>query len=69
MDTEATLEEMPRGRLRVFALVSPRPMHVSDVERLAPVDIERARLAERFTGVDVRSWDLSIQMVRDGGGK
>lgn len=67
MPTEAALEDMPAGPLRVFALLSPEPMHVSDIERLEPGALSAATLTSRFDGIDVRTWALSIDEPREGG--
>ena len=61
MSTEALLDDLPPGRTRVFALLSPRPMHVSDVEHLDESRLHTSGLEARFPDADVRAWELSIE--------
>ena len=68
MPTEVTLEGLPGGRLRVFAVVGERPLRDSDVERLDATRIDAASLSARFPGADVRSWTLSIEAAGHGDG-
>lgn len=60
MPTEALLDEVKPGKLQVFALISNQPLHVSEVERLAPSELARANLERRFLRSDVRTWNLEI---------
>jgi hypothetical protein len=65
MATETALDDVPAGRVRVYGVLGPRPLHVSDVERLPPSALETPeRIAASLHGADVRAWELRIEARR-----
>jgi hypothetical protein len=48
------LDRPAPGPLRFLAILSERPMHVSEIERLAPPQLALSRLRARFPSADVR---------------
>ncbi len=66
LGTEALLDQIPPGAVRVVALVSPRPHRVSEIEKLAPSEREPAQLGRHLVDpdADVRTWELRVAPSR-----
>jgi len=54
LDTTAVLEDVSAGPLRVVAVLTSAPAHVSDIESLANSDLTAGRVARRLRGAEVR---------------
>jgi hypothetical protein len=54
LDTTAVLEDVAPGPLRIVAVITPRPAHVSDVEALDSSNLSAARLMVQLPGAEVR---------------
>jgi hypothetical protein len=60
LDTTAVLDDLPPGPLRVVAVVTSTPAHVSDVESLEGSDLSATRLEARFPGAEVRETPVTV---------
>jgi len=60
LNTTAVLEDVPPGALRVVAVITPNPAHVSDVETLDGSDLSAARLMVQLPGAEVRETLLAV---------
>lgn len=63
LGTTAVFDDLIAGPLRVVAVITPAPAHVSDVEALG-ADITADRIARRLPGAEVRE---TLLEVRDKG--
>jgi hypothetical protein len=57
----ATFDDLAPGPLRVIAVISSDPLHVSDVEALPPAELSAERLLKRFPRTEVRQFLLEVQ--------
>lgn len=54
------LEQVPPGELRLFTILSPGPLSVSQIERLGPAELTGAALQKRFRGARVETLRLRV---------
>jgi Putative zinc-finger len=54
LETSAVLEDVPPGRLRIVAVVTPSPAHVSDIESLPGDELTSDGIVRRLHGASVR---------------
>jgi hypothetical protein len=64
--TTAVLEGVVPGPLRIVALITSTPAHVSDVESLGGAELTLGRLVSRLPGADVRETVVEVSAT-DGG--
>jgi hypothetical protein len=57
----AVFDDLAPGPLRVIAVISSDPLHVSDVEALPPAELNAERLLRRFPRSEVRQFLLDVQ--------
>jgi hypothetical protein len=57
----AVFDDLAPGPLRVIAVISSDPLHVSDVEALPPAELNAERLLRRFPRSEVRQFLLEVQ--------
>jgi hypothetical protein len=57
----AVFDDLAPGPLRVVAVISSDPLHVSDVEALPPAELSAERLLKRFPRAEVRQFLLEVQ--------
>lgn len=57
----AVFDDLALGPLRVVAIISRSPMHVSDVEALPPSALSAEKLLERLPGAEIRQFLLEVQ--------
>jgi hypothetical protein len=57
----AMFDDLAPGPLRVIAVISSDPLHVSDVEALPPAELSAERLLKRFPRTEVRQFLLEVQ--------
>jgi hypothetical protein len=57
----AVFDDLAPGPLRVVAVISSEPLHVSDVEALPPAELSAERLLRRFPRAEVRQFLLEVQ--------
>lgn len=57
----AVFDDLAPGPLRVIAVISSEPLHVSDVEALPPAELSAERLLKRFPRSEVRQFLLEVQ--------
>lgn len=57
----AVFDDLAPGPLRVVAVISSEPLHVSDVEALPPAELSAERLLKRFPRAEVRQFLLEVQ--------
>jgi hypothetical protein len=57
----AVFDDLAPGPLRVIAVISREPLHVSDVEALPPAELSAERLLKRFPRSEVRQFLLEVQ--------
>jgi hypothetical protein len=68
LDTTVVLEDASPGPLRILAVISPAPAHVSDVESMEGDKRDAAHLAKRFpAGTDVR--ETVVEVAAETGGR
>jgi hypothetical protein len=60
LDTTAVLQDVPFGPLRIVAVITSRPAHVSDVEALDGSNLGAARLLVQLPGAEVRETLVAI---------
>jgi hypothetical protein len=69
LGTTVVLDGLSPGPLRVVAVITSAPGHVSDVEALEGTPIDAAQLARRFpTGTDIRETVVEVRDT-DGGAR
>jgi hypothetical protein len=66
LDTTVVFEDITPGPLRVVAVITSMPAHVSDIERLEGMELRAGDLLERVPGAEVRETMLEVRDV-DGG--
>ncbi len=54
-------DDLARGKLRVFAVITRRPTRVSEIEKLPPAELEKAPLTKRFPNAEVREFVLDVE--------
>jgi hypothetical protein len=59
-------EDVSAGPLRVVAVITSAPAHVSDVESLAGTGLSAARLTRRLPGAEVRETTLDVHAGMGG---
>jgi hypothetical protein len=64
LGTTAVLEDVPLGPLRIVAVVTAEPAHVSDVESLEGSDVGAATVMARLPGAEVR--ETLVGVASDG---
>jgi hypothetical protein len=67
LGTTAVLEDVAPGRLRIVAVITATPAHVSDVEALEGRDLDASQLVRRMPGADVR--ETVVDMSESGGAR
>jgi hypothetical protein len=68
LDTTVVLEDVSPGSLRIVAVISPAPAHVSDVESMDGNEIDAAHLARRVpAGTDIR--ETVVEVAAETGGR
>lgn len=60
LGTTAVFDDLAAGPLRIVAVITPSPAHVSDVETLG-ADVTPGRLARRLPGAEVRETLLEVR--------
>jgi hypothetical protein len=65
LDTTVVLEDVSPGPLRIVAVITPAPAHVSDVESLERTELSAARIARQLPGAEVR--ETMVDVRKDGG--
>jgi hypothetical protein len=60
LPTAAVLDAPAPGPLRLVSIVCPRPLHVSQIESLAPSALDLASLRARFPGAVIQELTLSL---------
>jgi hypothetical protein len=55
------LDGVAPGELRLFTIVSPTPLSVSQIERLGRADLDAAALRQRFLGARVETLRLRVE--------
>lgn len=58
--TSVVFDDVAPGDLRVVAVISEQPLHVSDVEPLKPEELAPERLTRRFPDASVRTTTLQV---------
>jgi hypothetical protein len=58
--TSVVFDDVASGQLRVVAVISEHPLHVSEVERLKPEDLAGERLSRLFPQASVRVTSLRV---------
>jgi len=58
--TEVVFDDLAPGPLRVVALVSAEPSHVSQVEKLSPDELSRTTLSQRFPRAEAREVTVTV---------
>ncbi len=61
LPTTAVFDDLAPGGLRVVALISKTPLHVSDIEALPPEQLGVEGLRKRFSGAEVREISLDVR--------
>jgi anti-sigma factor RsiW len=59
--TSVVFDDLAKGPLRIVTLLSPAPLHVSQVERLSTADLAQGNLVHQFAGTAVR--ELVVQVT------
>lgn len=57
-------EGVATGRLRIVAVVTPVPSHVSDIESLEAVGANTSAIMQRLPHAEVREWVVEVRDVR-----
>ena len=66
LDTTVVLDDVCAGLLRVMAVITSAPAHVSDVEALAGADLSASRLTSRLPGAEVRETIVTVRSADRG---
>ncbi len=66
LETAALLEDAPSGPLRMVAVVTETPAHVSDIESLPGADLDANGIARRLPGASVRETTVELRAVEGG---
>ncbi len=61
LDTTVVLEDVSPGPVRIVAVITPAPAHVSDVESLEGTELSAARMARRLPGAEVRETMVEVR--------
>jgi hypothetical protein len=61
LPSSAVFDDLALGGLRVVALISKTPLHVSDIEALPPGELSAEALRKRFSGAEVREFSLDVR--------
>ncbi len=61
LPSTAVFDDLATGPLRVVAVISSKPLHVSDVEALPPAELSAEKLLKRFPRTEVRQFLLEVQ--------
>ncbi len=64
LDETVVLEDVSPGPLRVIAVITSSPAHVSDVESLAGTDLSASRLTSGLPGAEVRETTVDVRDAR-----
>ena len=60
LDATVVFDDVSAGPLRVIAVITSAPAHVSDVESLSGTDVSAARLTHRLSGAEVRETIVDV---------
>lgn len=60
LPSSAVFDDLAPGGLRVVALLTKTPLHVSDIEALAPGELGAPALRRRFVAAEVREFLLDV---------
>jgi hypothetical protein len=60
LPTTAIFDDLAPGTLRVIAVITREPTHVSDVEKLAPSELNADGLLRRFPRAEIRQFLLEV---------
>jgi hypothetical protein len=66
LETTAVLEDVVPGPLRVVAVITSAPAHVSDVEAFEGLELDASRLVQRLPGADVRETVIEALDAKGG---
>jgi hypothetical protein len=61
LPSAAVFDDLAPGPLRLVAVISSVPLHVADVEALAPAELSAEGLLKRFPRAEVRQFLLEVQ--------
>lgn len=61
LPSSVVFDDLARGSLRVLALISKTPLHVSDIEALSPRELGAEALRKRFPHAQVRAVSLDVR--------
>jgi hypothetical protein len=61
LGTTAVLADVPPGPVRLVAVLTPRPAHVSDIEVLERRDLDAPHLVRRLPGAEVRETVIEMK--------
>jgi hypothetical protein len=64
LDETVVFEDVSAGPLRVIAVITSSPAHVSDVESLAGTDLSPSRLTSRLPGAEIRETIVDVRDAR-----
>jgi hypothetical protein len=59
--TTVVFDDLARGRLRVFALITSKPTRVAQVEQLDAGELHAERLTKHFPHAEVRQIALQVR--------
>jgi hypothetical protein len=60
-------ENLAPGRLRIVAVMTTSPSHVSDIEALEAEGANTPAIMRRLPGAEVREWGIQVRDARGGG--
>jgi hypothetical protein len=60
LPSAVAFDDLSPGALRVVALISPRPLRVSEIESLPAAELDGAGLVRRFPGAEIRQFQLDV---------
>jgi hypothetical protein len=66
LGTTAVLADVPPGPLRIVAVITATPAHVSDVESLEGLELNAFRLVRQIPGADVRETVVEVRETEGG---
>lgn len=59
----AVLDRPAPGPMRLVALVTERPLHVSDIESLPPEALTQEAIKARFSGASIEAWLVNVETL------
>lgn len=60
LSDSAIIDDLPAGPLRLLALITQEPLHVSDIERQRPESLTRDRLTARWPTAAISEWQITV---------